>query len=128
MAFSVDNFIKNTAKTAVSKILDNVVGNIGIGLPTNSKLIAKNTAESLFNVGSSYESVSAFSSQRTDTIISESSSDFFAFAGKSINRASESGVSSVRRGIDNTKSYYMEINPETKVKRKKDQYEILSVL
>ena len=131
MAFNVGNFVKDTAKSAVTRTVDNIVGNAVAGLPLSTSLIASSSAQTLFNIGSSYESVSALTSVRTDNIISGASDAFFALAGRSVDRAGGVPISQLRRaGSSESLSLFLqEINPSTKINnRKRDQYEILSVL
>lgn len=130
MAFNVGSFVKNTAKSAVQRLKDNVVGNVVAGLPSNSKLVASSTAESLFNIGSSYSSVSAITAVTTDTIImGGAADDYFAMAGKNTSRTAGSSIRSLRQiGNESTQSYLNDLNPATKIaaKAESNQTTILS--
>ena len=131
MAFNVGNFVKDTAKSAVNKLVDDAVGKISSGLPMNTKLIADSAAKSLFNIGASYESVQALAAAKTDNIISGGADEFFALAGKAVNRTGGVNLKDLRRlGEESLNSYLRNINPTTKIasKRKRDELEILSVL
>ena len=131
MAFNVGDFIKDTSKSAVNKLVDNIVGGIVAGLPTNTQLIASSISESLINTGSSYKTADAMTSLKTDNIVSGAANEFFALAGKDINRAGGATIASLRRGGSETlNSILTGVNPETKIaaKKGKDDYEILSVL
>lgn len=131
MAFSADKFVKNTAKSAAEKIVTDVVSKTVSGLPMSSKLIASSTAQSLFNVGASYESIQALSAQKTDAIISGASNDFFALAGKAVGRVAGANISKLRRsGNEDINQFLDKINPATKIKnsKKSNTPEIISVL
>lgn len=131
MAFSADKFVKNTAKSAAEKIVSDVVSKTVSGLPMSSKLIASSTAESLFNIGASYESIQALSAQKTDAIISGAANDFFALAGKAVGRVAGANISKLRRsGNEDINQFLDKINPATKIKnsKKSNTPEIISVL
>ncbi len=131
MAFNASSFVKDTAKSAVSKLVDKVTGNVTSGLPMNAQLTADSTAKALFNIGASYESVEAFASRKTDSIISGAADEFYAIAGKAVDRTSGSSVANLRRtSTESVNSYLQNVNPTTKInsKRKRDEYEVLAVL
>lgn len=131
MAFNVGNFVKNTAQSAVDKLVNNVVGQITSGLPMASQLLASSSAQTLFNIGASYESVQALTSQKTDSIISGGAAEFFALAGKDITKAASINVSKLRRSaLEDINTFLNDINPATKIanKKRKDELEILSVV
>lgn len=131
MAFNVGDYIKETSKSAVTKLVDNIVGGIVAGLPTNTQLIATSISQSLINSGSSYRTADALTSLKTDNVISGAANEFFALAGKDINRAAGTSIAALRRGgTDTINSILTGVNPETKIasKRGKDDYEILSVI
>jgi hypothetical protein len=129
MAFNVGDFVKGTAKSALNKLVDNVVGNVVSGLPMNSKLAAKSTAESLINAGASYTQVEAMSALKVDNITSGAAPEFFAIAGKDVSRAS-AAIGALRHNSDSTDSYLNNVNPETKMakRRSKDEYEVHALL
>ena len=131
MAFNVGSFVKNTAKSAVQRLVHNVVGNVVSGLPSNSTLIANSTAETLFNIGSSYSSVTATSSIKTDSIISGAANDYFGMAGKDTSRTVSSTIKALRQsGNEDTQTYLNNINPTTKIaaKSESNQVTILSAV
>jgi hypothetical protein len=131
MAFNASNFTKNTSKSAVEKLVDNVLSKVTSGLPMSAQLTTDSTAKTLFNIGASYESVEAFASRKTDSIISGAADEFFAIAGKAVNRASGAPITQLRRSSDESVNSYLEnVNPTTKItsKRKRDEYEVLSVV
>ena len=116
MAFNVSNFVKSTSKSISNRILDNATTTAISGASRNAQLIAKTTAQSLFNIGASFDSVEAFSTQKTDSILSGASNEYFAMAGKSPSRIAANKLSSLRRtGSESAKVYVESINPQTKV-------------
>lgn len=131
MAFNPSNFVKDTTKSAIDRLVDRVLGNVTPGLPMNAQLTADSTAKALFNIGASYESVEAFASRRTDSIVSGAGDEFFALANKTIDRAAGASIADLRRaGTDTVDNYLQNINPATKVKSKRarDEYEVLAVI
>jgi len=131
MAFNVNNFIKNNSKPVMNKLVDNIVGGIVAGLPTSTKSIATSISQSLLNSGSSYTSVDAMSSLKTDSIISGADPNFFAIAGKSLDRASGVSIASLRRsGSESLNQYLSSINPSTKIasQKSRDEFEVISIL
>lgn len=121
MAFNVGNFVKDQAKSAVSRILKGVIGNSTSGLPKSTQLVANSTAQSLFNIGASYESVSAFTSTKTDGIVSGGDPHYAAVAGKDVaKKTGTSSVSAARNiGSDDLSTYKSKLNPQTAIARKK---------
>jgi hypothetical protein len=116
VAFNVSNFVKSTSKSISNRILDNATTTAISGASRNAQLIAKTTAQSLFNIGASFDSVEAFSTQKTDSILSGASNEYFAMAGKSPSRIAANKLSSLRRtGSESAKVYVESINPQTKV-------------
>jgi len=131
MAFNAGKYIKNTAKSSVERMVNNVVSDIVSGLPGSTTLITSSTAQTLFNIGASFDSVSAFASSRTDNIISGAADEFFAIAGRTVNRAAGVDLSNLRSvSRESLNVYLQQINPTTKIasKRGRDEYEILSVI
>lgn len=129
MAFNVGDFVKDTAKSALTKLVDNVVGNIVSGLPMNSQLTAQSTAQSLINTGASFSSVQALSALKTDNIVSGAAAEYFAIGGQDATRAS-AAISSLRQNNESTESYLNSAHPETKMakSRSKDEYEVHALL
>lgn len=123
MAFNVGKFVKSAAKSVGSRMLEDVITAASSKLPLNTVLAARSTATSLFNVGASYESISAFSTQKTDALIRDGAETYFALAGKDPARASSADVESLRRnGINSDTNYFLnEVNPSTKIKMKKKE-------
>jgi len=116
VAFNVSNFVKSTSKSISNRILDNATTTAISGASRNAQLIAKTTAQSLFNIGASFDSVEAFSTQKTDSILSGASNEYFAMAGKSPSRIAANKLSSLRRtGSESARVYVESINPQTKV-------------
>lgn len=127
MAFNVSNFVKSTSKTITNRVVDNATTTAISGAPRNAQLIARTTAQTLFNIGASFDSVEAFSTQKTDTIVSGASDGFFAMAGKSPSRVSASQLSALRRtSADSTKTYINHINPQTKVANSKSNQDFIT--
>lgn len=121
MAFNPSNFIKSTAKSAGDKILNEIVNNSTTGMPTSVISSAKSITESLFNVGASFESISSFASQKTDSIVNQGSDHYYALTGKDPARAAAVDIAKRRRAnIDDTSSYLEQINPATKIKSKRN--------
>lgn len=121
MAFNVGKFVKSAAKSIGSRMLEDIVTAASSKLPLNTVLAARSTADSLFNIGASYESISAFSTQKTDSLIRDNAETYFALAGKDPARASAAGITDLRRGAVNsdTNFHLNEINPTTKIRGKK---------
>jgi hypothetical protein len=127
MAFNVGNFVKSTAKTIVDRIVDNATNTAISGGSRNAQLIAKTTAQSLFNIGASFDSVEAFSTQKTDTILSGSPDEYFALAGKSPSRVAASSLPSLRRTRNESVQVYIDdVNPETKIANAKSNQKFIS--
>ena len=131
MAFNVKDFIKNDVKAPVDRILDSITKAVSNGKPNGSKGVAENAAKSFFDVAGSYESVSAFSSVKTDSIVSGAADEFYAFSGKNSERASKADISKLRRiSTEDTTSYVNNVNPATKIGavKKGNTIEIISVV
>ncbi len=131
MAFNVKDFIKDDMKSPIDRILDTIISSVSNGKPNSSKGIAESTAKSFFDVAASYESVSAFSSVKTDSIVSGAADDFYAFAGKNSERASKADLSKLRRlSSEDTNSYLNNVNPATKIGavKKGNTIEIITVV
>lgn len=131
MAFNVGSFVKDSAKSIIGSAVDNIIGNVVSNLASNSRLPAKNVAESMFNIGASYQSVEAFSALKTDSIISGASNEFFGLAGKEPSRIGATNMADLRsKSVNDLKVYLQKINPETKISNKKFDsiIEILAVV
>lgn len=120
MAFNVGKFVKSAAKNVANRVLDDVVSSATSKLPNSLQSTARSTADSLFNVGASFESVSAFATQRTDSIINQGGDIFFALAGKDPARAAAVDIAKRRRGnTEDLSTFVEEVNPSTKIAMKK---------
>lgn len=131
MAFNVNDYVKDSAKSPVDRIIDTVVRSSSNGKSNNAKSIAESTAKTFFDIASSYESVSAFSASRTDNIISGAADEFYALAGKNSDRTIKVDLNRLRRiSSEDTNSYLNTVNPVTKIGavKKNNTIEILSVL
>lgn len=129
MGFDVGSFIKDSAKSILGSAVDNIIGNVVSNLASNSRLPAKNVAESMFNIGASYQSVSAFAALKTDGIISGASNEFYALSGKDPNRTNQAKLSDLRNtSTTDTLTYLRSINPGSKIADSKtsDRPEILA--
>lgn len=121
MAFNVGKFVKSATKSIGSRMLEDVITAASSKLPLNTVLAARSTADSLFNVGASYDSISAFATQRTDSLIRDGAETYFALAGRDPARASAADIEDLRRAGNNKDINYFlnEVNPSTKIKMKK---------
>ena len=120
MAFNVSNFVKTAAKSVQGKLLDTVISAATSKLPISLQSSASSTAQSLFNVGASFDSISAFSSQKTDSIVNQGSDMFYALAGRDPARVAGADLKKLRRrGLENVNTYLNDINPSTKIAAKK---------
>lgn len=131
MAFNVKDFVKDSVKSPVERIVDTAVTAATNGQPNGTKGIAESAAKSFFDIASSYESVSAFSSSKTDNIVSGAADEFYALAGKNSQRASKVDLSKLRRiSNEDTTSYLNNTNPATKIGAVKNgsTIDIISVL
>lgn len=131
MAFNVKDFIKNDIKAPIDRILDVITSSASNGKANGSKGIAESTAKSFFDVAASYESVSAFSSAKTDNIVSGAADQFYAFAGKNSERASKTDINKLRRvSTEDTDSYLNNVNPASKIGavKKGNTIDIISVV
>lgn len=131
MAFNVGNFIKGAAKPIVDRLLDDVISQTSRGLPMNVTSSAKSISESLFNAGSSFESISSLTSQKTDAIVNQGPDIFYALAGKDPARASAADLRRLRNiNSDSTEHYINNINPSSAIeaKRRRDNEIIISAV
>lgn len=121
MSFNPQSFVKNTAKTVADRIIGDAVSKATNGLPLSLLSSAASTAESLFNAGASFESISALTSQKTDSLINSGSDVYYALAGKDPARASAAEIKSRRTGggSEDTSFYLNNINPTTAINNKR---------
>jgi len=120
MAFNVNKFVKSAGKSIGGKILDNVISAATSKLPMGLLSSATSTAESLFNVGASFESISAFSTQKTDSIVNQSAEMYYALAGKDPARVAGADLKLLRRSSTQSLGVHLqEINPTSKIASKK---------
>lgn len=120
MAFNVSNFVKTAAKSVEGKLLDSVISAATSKLPISLLSSASSTAQTLFNVGASFDSISAFSSKKTDSIVNQGSDMFYALAGKDPARVAAADLKKLRRrGLENVDTYLSDINPSSKIAAKK---------
>lgn len=120
MAFDAGKFVKSAGKSVGNRMLDGLVSAVTSKLPISTISSARSTAETLFNVGASFDSISAFASKKTDSIVNQGSDMFYALAGKDPARVSGADLKKLRRrGLENTDTYLNDINPSTKIAAKK---------
>lgn len=116
MAFNVKDFIKDDVKAPIDRILDSITRAASNGKPNSAKGVAESSAKSFFDIAASFESISAFSSAKTDAIVAGDGDEFYAFAGKNPQRASKADLSRLRRlSSEDTNSYLNNVNPATKI-------------
>lgn len=128
MAFNVGNFVKSASKTISSRIIDSATTTAISGSSRNAQLIAKTTAQTLFNIGASFDRVEAFSTQKTDSILSGASDEYFAIAGKSPSRIVGGQLNSLRRTSNESSQVYIEkVNPQTKVANSKNNKDFITL-
>lgn len=131
MAFNVDRFVKNTAKTVGQRIVNDVVTRATSGLPMNILSSASSTAQSLFNAGASFESISSLTSQRTDSLVNKGADVYYALAGKDPARVSSVVLRELRSVGSDTASFHVNnINPSSAIsaKRKRDAEVIINAV
>ena len=120
MGFNVGNFIKDSAKSIIDSAVDNIIGNVVSNLASNSRLPAKNVAESMFNIGASYQSISSFAATKTDAIISGAANEYYALSGKDPNRTNQAKLSELRNtSTTDATNYNQNINPSVKIPKSK---------
>ena len=131
MAFNVSSFIKDSSKSAITRLIDRSVGSVVNGLPMGTTSIATSVSQSLIQGGSAFSTADTLTSLKTDSVISGAADAFFALAGKEISRVGGSSIADLRRtSTDSLTSHLLHIQPETKIaaNKSKDSFEILSVL
>jgi hypothetical protein len=125
MGFNVGNFIKDSAKSILGSAVDNIIGNVVSNLATNSRLPAQNIAESMFNIGASYQSISSFAATKTDAIIAGEGGEYYALSGKDPNRTGQAKLSDLRNtSITDASTYNQKVNPESAIQLAKNNRNI----
>jgi hypothetical protein len=120
MAFNVGNFVKSSAKSIGNKLLDNVVSSVTSQLPQSLVSSARSTADTLFNVGASFDSISAFAAKKTDSLVNQKAEMYYALAGKDPARIAGADLKRLRtRALETVDEYIEDVNPSTKVAKKK---------
>jgi len=115
---SAAKFVVDTLKSPLEKIVDGISSSIVGNLPLNTSSVAKSTAEALFSIGASYDSISSVAAAKTDSIVSGAPDEFFAFAGTNVSRTAGTSVSKLRSmQTETTAAYINEVNPSTKLAR-----------
>jgi hypothetical protein len=126
MAFNIGKFVKSAAKTVGNKVLDDIVSSVTSQLPMNTSSSARSTAETLFNVGASYDSISAFAAQKADCIVNQKAEVFYGLAGKDPSRVASADLKKLRsRAVEDTNQYLTDVNPSTKIASKKRDASII---
>ena len=120
MAFNIGKFVKSAAKTVGNKLLDDIVSSVTSQLPMNISSSARSTAETLFNVGASFDSISAFAAQKADSIVNQKAEVFYGLAGKDPARVASADLKKLRsRAVEDTNQFLTDVNPSTKIASKK---------
>lgn len=130
MGFNVGKFVKGTAKSIANRVVDDVVTAATSALPTITTTSANSTAQSLFNVGASFESISAFATQRTDAIVSDAAADvYYALAGRDPSRASAADIEELRRpDTNNIDLAAAELIPQTVIRSRKENRDGVDII
>lgn len=116
MAFNIGKFVKRAGKSVANRVLDEVLDRTTSQLTQSTETAAKSLSGSLFNVGASFDSVSAFASKRTDSLVSKNADIYFALAGRDPVRAAAAEIEQLRRGPASEADIYInELNPATKI-------------
>lgn len=110
MGFNVSSYIKESAKTASQRIVDDVTdASFGI-LPTNVQALAQNIAGAFLNIGASTDTIDTFTRDIADTVISTALEEFRELAGAVTDVATNRNVSS-----ETTNAFLANVNPTTKL-------------
>tara|TARA_R110000868_G_scaffold97080_2_gene267055 strand:+ start:1168 stop:1563 length:396 start_codon:yes stop_codon:yes gene_type:complete len=126
MAFNVNSFVKSATKSVEDKLFDRVISAATSKLPMGLLSSASSTAQSLFNAGASFESISAFATQKTDSIVNQSAEMYFALAGKDPARVAGADLKLLRTSsTENLAIHLQEINPSTKIASKKKNVSVI---
>jgi predicted TIM-barrel enzyme len=126
MAFNIGKFVKSAAKTVGNKVLDDIVSSVTSQLPMNISSSARSTAETLFNVGASYDSISAFAAQKADCIVNQKAEVFYGLAGKDPARVASADLKKLRsRAVEDTNQFLNDVNPSTKIASKKKDASVI---
>lgn len=126
MAFNVGKFVKSSVKTVGNKLLDNIVSSVTSQLPMNISSSTRSTAETLFNVGASFDSISSFAAKQADTLVNQKAEVFYGLAGKDPARVASADLKKLRsRAVEDTNQYLLEINPSTKIASKKSDSSVI---
>jgi len=122
MSFNPLSFVKSNSLSPVGRMVNSVVSSIVGGLPINTSTIARNTAESFFNIGASFDSVSALTANKTDALVSGARPEFFAIAGRVSSRISEANLVTGRQASGvSTSQYIRDVNPSTKIRLAREE-------
>lgn len=120
MAFNIGKFVKSAAKTVGNKLLDDIVSQVSSQLPMNITSSARSTAETLFNVGASFDSITAFAAQRADTLVNQRAEVFYGLAGRDPARVASADLRRLRtRAVEDTNQFLNDVNPSTKIENKR---------
>lgn len=129
MGFNVGKFVKRTGKSIANRVIDDVVTAATSGLAQSTKAAADSIAQSQFNIGASFQSISAFATQRTDSIVNDGADVFFALAGKDPVRAAAADIERLRRGaVNDINLAVAELIPQTKINNKRKDQDGISIL
>jgi hypothetical protein len=112
-------YVKNIA-SPLDKLTNNIVNRVVSGMPGNANGLASSITKSLFDIGSSYDSIQAIASIKTDNIISKGSADYFTVAANALGKSSISNIANSRVS---TREYFSSVSPNAKISRAEQQFE-----
>lgn len=123
---SLGSFASKFVKTIASpleSLANDVVNKLVSGLPGNAGGVASSITKTMFDIGSSYDSVQALASLKTDNVISKASADYFAVAQKAIGKASAADIA--KRRISDSNANFTSVNPNAKIAQAESNKEIV---
>lgn len=124
-------YTKLGSKTPVETLVNKVVTDNIVNRTASAEQITENTASSLLNTGTSYNSTSALAVQTSENILQDGADQFFAIAAKSVSRIAGADLSQLRRGASGSLADYMQSTlPSTKIASSRDDgdFETYSVI
>lgn len=129
--FNVKSYVKGAALSAGQRMVNTVIAGATRGLPMNILSSATSTAESLFNAGSSFQSISSITSLKTDSLVNRGSDIYYAIAGKDPARVASAALRELRSvGAGDSDHHVYHVNPSSAIraKRLRDADVILSAV
>lgn len=130
MAFNVNNYIKSTNKSALTKVSDSIVSKATAGLSSGVTAVANTTAQALLGAGASVSVTTNLTTLKADSTASGADSTYFALAGSNVDRTAGADLSSLRKSTNDLNTIVSSINPETKIAKAKstDSQTIMAVV